>query len=697
MKLFNLLKRQKSKFITKELVSLSSLAQVPTLDYFKDNKQFLLLMNLKKQEYLEILIKEKVLTSNELKAKELHRRLDLIHRLIEQNTLGDELFEKVFFTEEDKVKALIKIRKFAIYQEKIKELEEEIVSRIIALKEILNRTFLNKRKRISIINEINNLTNIFIILMNQKETLRLCLNNYGLKCFDIYKKRDSDKEKKLITKRKEELNAYQKIAFGQIIQELNNLTNMAQVEIALEEYVYNCNWENSALRDEIIYACNNIEADIDNQVKDFDSLLIKIIALENKYKIFYEFGKNIINKEDLKRIYRLKFKYFTTWRLENAHYLLIEPFVNEEMSTLELDTYKERIFELINDLSDSYTIYQTFEEYSIVIIRLLKKELQTDGKYDALEILKNKYKLNLLRAFSYPGAVTVIEEIYKLIYVKRSDYPEVNFYETQFIWNGSLPLETINELKIIQNQIKELGLYLFLKNFFGDDNDIYSLPEGLNKIGSLSSVYTNGIFDKMKQRNKFGEYVDVIRKNAAGKIVILPKSLISVIGDIFGDTEIAELRLNEGLEYFNFNYLRNANIKKIVISATVKPLIRDYNQPNNENLKEMEFIDFDKSCYFNNLNNLWTLLSPYIKVADKDYSLDGTYSNINELTIDSLVFNFSDSLLYPISIEIQKQNNPAIYYNHSRLKIIEIINNLIMQEIEKYQRDTRKLKKEKVN
>ena len=50
MKLFNLLKRQKSKFITKELVSLSSLAQVPTLDYFKDNKQFLLLMNLKKQE-----------------------------------------------------------------------------------------------------------------------------------------------------------------------------------------------------------------------------------------------------------------------------------------------------------------------------------------------------------------------------------------------------------------------------------------------------------------------------------------------------------------------------------------------------------------------------------------------------------------------------------------------------------------------
>ena len=132
MKLINLFKKQKTKFITKELISLSSLAQVPTIDYFKNNNQVLSLINLFKKEYLDILIKEKVLTSNELKSVELHNKLKMIYSLIEQNTLGDELFEKLNFDEEDKVKALIKIRKFAIYNEQIKDLEEEIVSRIIA-------------------------------------------------------------------------------------------------------------------------------------------------------------------------------------------------------------------------------------------------------------------------------------------------------------------------------------------------------------------------------------------------------------------------------------------------------------------------------------------------------------------------------------------------------------------------------------
>ena len=181
MKLFNLFKKQETKSITKELISLSSLANVPTKDYFKDNNQVLLLINLYKKEYLEILIKEKVLTSKELKSDKLQNKLKMIHNLIEQNTLADELFEKVIFAEEDKVKALIKLRKFTIYNEKIKELEEEIICRIVALKEILKKTFLNNQKRKSIINEVNNLTNTFIILMNQKETLKLCLNYYQRK------------------------------------------------------------------------------------------------------------------------------------------------------------------------------------------------------------------------------------------------------------------------------------------------------------------------------------------------------------------------------------------------------------------------------------------------------------------------------------------------------------------------------------
>ena len=684
MKLFNLLKNKK-RIVTEELISLNALAKVPTRDYFKDN-QILLLINLRK--------------------KELQNKLNMLHNLIEQNTLGNDLFEKVIFDEQDKVKALISLRKFIIYSEQIKELEEEVVSRIIALKEILNRTFLNKQKRISIINEINRLTNVFIVLMNQKEILKVCLSSYSKKCFDITKERDLEKEEDLIRKRKKELNEYQEQAFGKINIEINNLNDMAKVEVALEKYVYNYNWKDSSLKDEIIYLWNHMEKDINKQIKDIDQLLTEILTLENKSKIFYEFGKNIIDKEDLKRIYHLKFMAFINCQKKN----LIEPFVNEETSKLELEVYEELIFDFINKLSNNdrtiLRIKTEFKKDYSTVIKLVKEELKTNGKYGALEILKDKYKLNLLLVFSLPKYVQILDtphgmfntamlgNIYKSIYVKKCDYPELNFYENEFEWEDNLPLETINELKLAQNQKKDLSLYLFLKKHYYTDGYrkyTYTLPEGLNKDCSLTSMPTNSLHENSEKTNKNLKYVDVIRKNAAGKIVILPKSLISVTGDLFGDTDIPVLHLNEGLEYFNFNYLPGANIKKIEISSTVKPLIHDYHKPNNENLQEMYFYNFDKSCFYNNIDNLWLLLSPYIKITSKGYLVDETFTCIHELTIAKLVFNFSDPSLYPNPIKLEDFRMVYGNYNQDKIKLIERINNLMIEKIAEY-RDIEKRK-----
>ena len=706
MKLFNIFKKQKTRFVTGELISLNALAKVPDIDYFKDNNQFLLLINLRKKEYLETLIKEKVLTSSELKSDELQNKLNMLHNLIEQNTLGNDLFEKVIFDEQDKAKALIVLRKFTIYNEKINELEEEVVSRIIALKEILKRTFLNKQKRISIINEVNRLTNVFIVLMNQKETLKLCLSNYGKKCFDITKERDLEKEEDLIKKRKKELNGYQEQAFGKINTKINNLSDMALVEVALEEYVHNYNWKDSSLREKMQNSCTFLKKAIYSQPEEYQEIYNKILELENTCKIFYEFGKNIIDNEDLKKIYTLKFDFFTTWRFEYDSLALVEPFINEETSKLELETYEELIFGFINDLSNNdraiFRIKTVFKKDYSTVIKLVKEELKTNGKYDSLEILKDKYKLNLLLAFSHPKYVQLLDtpigmlntavlgNIYKSIYVKKCDYPDLNFYEKEFEWNDNLPLETINELKLAQNQKKDLGLYLFLKKHYYTDGHrkyTYTLPEGLNKDCSLISMPANSLHENSEKM----KYVDVIRKNAAGKIVILPKSLISVTGDLFGDTYIPVLRLNEDLEYFNFNYLPSANIKKIEISSTVKPLIYDYHKPNNENLQEMYFYNFDKSCFYNNIDNLWLLLSPYIKITSKGYLVDGTLTFIHELTIAKLVFNFSDSSLYPNPIKLENFRMVYGNYNQDKIKLIERINNLIMAKIAEY-RDIEKRK-----
>ena len=703
MNLFDLFKKQKTRFITKELISLSSLANVPTIDYFKDNNQVLELINLRKKEYLEILIKEKVLTSKDLKANELHNKLNRIHNLIEQNTLGDELFEKVIFNEEDKVKALVKLRKFALYKEQIIELEEEIISRVIALKEILKKTFLNRQKRISIINEINNLTNIFVILMNQKETLRLCLNNYGLKCFDITKEKDKEKEEKLIRERKEELNVYQKQAFGKIVYELNDLNDMAKVEVALEEYVYNYNWKDGSLREKIINFCNYLENHFKyinypwTETIKFDTteIFTEILKIENICKIFSEFGKNAVDNEDLKKVYQKKFRFFT---IPMAKGNIIEPFINEKTPKIEIETYEEIIYALINDINNNKenglsSIQMEFKNYTFMVLRLLKKELQTKGKYEAIEILKNKYKLNLLLAFSYPIEISIIKKIYKKIYVKKSDYPEVNFYEPEFCWNEDLPLETINELKLVQNQKKDIGLYLFLKNYYHTNGNYY-LPNGLEKVNHLMGIYDGGRISP-KQMKEILKFVETIRQKMNGKFVIFPKSLKEVWGDLIGNTVIKKLILNEGLEYFNFNFSPTANVFKMVIPATVKPSMFSYHEQNESKLETISFLDYEKSCFYKNTEYLRSILGPYIKITTCEIDDDGEveYQRICELTIDNIIISFGNSK-FPYQIRLCKEECRISLSEYSTIvegkyELIKYINYLIIGKITEYEEESK--------
>ena len=47
--------------------------------------------------------------------------------------------------------------------------------------------------------------------MNQKEALSLCLKNYSIKCFEITKEVNEEKEKRIIKDLVEELKKYQEI------------------------------------------------------------------------------------------------------------------------------------------------------------------------------------------------------------------------------------------------------------------------------------------------------------------------------------------------------------------------------------------------------------------------------------------------------------------------------------------------------
>ena len=568
MKLLDLFKKQKTRFITKELISLSSLAQIPSLDYFKDNSQFLALINLKKQEYLETLIKEKVLTSNELKSDELHNKLKMIYSLIEQNTLGDELFEKVIFDEEDKVKALVKIRKFAIYNEKINDLEEEIVSRIIALKEILKKTFLNKQKRISIINEINNLTNIFVILMNQKETLRLCLNNYGLKCFDITKEKDLEKEDKLISKRKEELNAYQMQVFGKIIYQLNDLKDMAKVEVALEDYVYNSNENAKKLKEEL----NNINS------------LEEIEKLEKKYYLYYEFGKNLVTINELKELYTIKFKILT-----NGLVGTIQPFIlYRNIEKQELEVYKEIISQKINALLKGNNEYlkEIFKKDYPKALLEITKQLKSRNEYNPESILRNRYQLNLLLATEVDNGISLFFTNYKIY---ATDYEELQIYRSVFDWEKEIPLETIFRLEKI-NKIKNRPL-------------LYDLYVKNNPVFKENYYLFNGV-KGIKSRETYGwttEYLlKAIKKEATGKNVIMPNSLKKYEFNLFKDTIIKGIIFPEGFAELNNEVLANNKLTYVSLPSTfttIKGIVYGY-------IDTIVFTNFRKSNILWNENSL---------------------------------------------------------------------------------------------
>ena len=363
------------------------------------------------------------------------------------------------------------------------------------------------------------------------------------------------------------------------------------------------------------------------------------------------------------------------------------------MAKLEGETYEERIFELINALSNNGSFFGTikwaFGENYFKVIRLLKMELQTDGKYDPKAILKNKYKLNLLIAFSYPVDTKIIKNIYKLIYVKRSDYPEVNFYEPEFTWQEDLPLETINELKVMQNQKKDIGLYLFWKKYSHEyilEEYAYYLPEGLNKIGNLMRFQSNDNRTS-KHTIEINKFVETLRQNMAGKEVFLPKSLKNIIGDLFGETDIPGLYLNEGLEYFNIDYLPKANIKKIEISSTAKPLSLHFHYQNNGKLKEIHFRGFDRSSLYNNISQLGFFLNKFIKVTTLGTcDSEGKCKRLYELTTNKLIFDFYNKD-YPIGIVLQKDECKREYSSKlsDQYLLIEKINDRIVERVERYQ------------
>ena len=667
MKLFNIFKKNKQRFVTQELISLNALAKVPDIDYFKDNNQFLLLINLRKKEYLETLIKEKVLTSSELKSGKLQDKLNMLHNLIEQNTLGNDLFEKVIFDEEDKVKALIILRKFTIYNEKIIELEEEVVSRIIALKEILKRTFLNKQKRISIINEVNRLTNVFIILMNQKETLKVCLSSYSKKCFDITKERDLEKEETLIKKRKKELNEYQEQAFGKINTQINNLSDMALVEVALEEYIY-------VNKEKINEEIANL-----NEVSLLNNGLDNLKKVITKFNLYYELGKNVIPIDYIKRLYEIKFR-LLTMNIVGC----IEPFITEQTRELELTVYKEIIEKYLHEII-------TQKENGIYgkdwkkVLSLIKEELKINGKYDPLEILKDKYYLNFLLA----AKGNALDIFYDNYLVEKKNFPEIHFFDDLFVWDDELPIATIYRLKNFQNPKKKNILYeLTIKHSSKNNNGFYYIPEGIKEIDTLGksfwalapySLDTKDFaryLEYMKKQNINNYLYLYLKKLVEWKKVVFPKSLRKVKGNFFDICYVYETHFNEGLEELDCSVLNG--LDKVVIPGGIKKIIP------NKKIKKLKYLEFDISkdaSILYDKEQFKNLLEGqiYIDIINDDPNSIHMAIKSNLQTIS---FNYYDVFVYSIDVDAfdNKISNMKIDYKIKYLH--DDNNNKVIEEAE---------------
>lgn len=687
---------------SQELVSLNNIIPMPKREDYKDNQSKLDLIDFYKNEYLKEIKQNRTITTIDLMPEYLHEfknmYLDLLLNLcVEDYT--DVTFEQINDPEtEDKeyFNAQITYIKLKLYQNEIVTLEEQTRLRLIALNEIAqslsNGKLFTKIKYREIINavseEINNLHNTLFMFYCQKiamqnEAQKYLMDAKTIKCPD----EDTDYEN-FINKRLKDLKDLMEAVDEQELERLENLNIspkllIAVIEQELEIYVY----KNKEKLNEIEQKLRNLETQVNQTImvdymegedvfdQEKNHYLKLLLELEQFYKIFSKYGRNLVSKEQLKSLYEIKFTILTHDILYDREFDILS-----NITHTELECYQDIVFRKIESIlkgENKHVQNLLLENPKVNVIQDIMNVIKNgENEFIVFNILSNRKILAFLLSFDYNRGLT---PFFHEIKCQKSEYPTVDYYDECFEWEDTLSLETIFRIKKCnievdpQNDMADDHLYRLYTMCSNESKETssYALPEGLSAI-KIPIGY--------ERNKKLSQVVDYIKKKAYMKIIVMPSSLKSISGNLFYKMKIGTIVLNDGLKELGEYALLIPELTELVFYDTITDV--SYNALVFSQLKKITIITSLDPGALHNLSRIlincykivqtnrikYHLASEQNKTKQKLYE-EGRYSSIDNS------FLYDNDTIYRVyrliptfdELVIINENDDKIVFSKERL------------------------------
>lgn len=615
------------------IINISDSFILPSRKMIKNNANAVELLNEYKEEYKSILSSKKYLTSEDLNIDYLYEYISMNDKLITDMLLKYDSIDVFSNIENDFRKQFeleVYIRKLKKYMNELLSLDMECQLRLIALKEIyrMNKLFLSKNKRERIENNINTLTITLQTFFYKIKAISLEANAY-INHSNIVKDlndisnfihdKGSELEKLLIIIEYYNLFDVSDIKIGSSLEE--KLDFIANFEIELEKYSYTHKGvlsRSNELLDYIKFCSYNEEI----SDEDLDKLLISLQKLELRFLIYYNYGKNLITKEEIEKLYEIKFNL----SLKRNHDFNTYPFAKIWENKIEKETYEKIIMNKINNIlkDKDKKIRNYFGKDYREAIKLMSEVLKNGKeKYDADIILKYPMLLYFIVSLDNPYK---LDEFYDNYLVNIYDYQsEIQLYVKTLYYNHYVPLSTIYRIAktgeyvhTIYNKpwssvhhsplYKLYNLYISKKEILPPNHLNYYFPEGIREINTENLPVGETVYN-------VEPLMDTIQKNSRNKTVFFPRSMRKVTGNVFG-TDVNYFCLNEGLEELGESSLIASKQDELIIPSTlakIDPYAMKFSY-----IKRINFNNFKESKLLQDDEELKQFLSNFFYLDKKE-------------------------------------------------------------------------------
>lgn len=599
-------KRQITEEVSSVLATLSDILPLPTRTEFLCDSNKLELIDKYKEEYFKYLRSTRTIVSRDIMPEHLHNfkniYTDLLSNLcIEDNS--DISFEPINVKEQldERLDMEIKCLKLKLYQESVEQFIIEVKLRLVALTELLEEKNFTKNRRNVILNEINNLHSSLIIFTNQKvamlkETSAYLtdITNFDIKSlienvyYEVYLNKEmplDSSEQELVNKRLEEVREMAKLVIPDILASLeaHNLHPkllIASLEQELEIYVYTHKEVLKSLNKEtenLYYEVNkktglsfDFSASHQMKIKNNEEILrenksdyIKRIRnLELQYKIFSKYGRNLVTKKYLEKLYEVKFKILTLDIFEDDNFDILS-----NATFTELECFSEIVLKKIECIlkcqNPQVEALAKFNKKPISeIVKVIKDIVKSDEEFSFYDILNSQLLLAILLSFDNVYGLQRLQNLK----VSKSEFPDVNFYDDLFKWEDKLPLDTIFRVIRANRNITPVddwkephplySLYLLSPKY--EDKYEYRMPEGLTEINIPTTT-----------ENDKNSILLYLRSLANKKRVVMPSTLTKISGNLFEKCSIGSITLNEGLKVLGEYSLLIPDLKEVIFPSTL--------------------------------------------------------------------------------------------------------------------------------